>query len=119
VPKAQHRWPRIALRDVFLFTIVLAVALAVVVHTPTHNIYAWLFTIIDCAVIANMGFACCWLAWGRSRPTARWIVAPLIFAFNIIATQAWLYWFSYGLTTFSHTFPETLSAHWADRFRRY
>ena len=120
-PLRTRNLPRISLRDVFLFTVALSAGLAVIVRAPNRNPFAWLFTLIDGAVFASMGLACVWLAAGRARLIYRLAAAPLIIAFNIIATQAWLYWFTYGLTSFSHNraTPKGLNAHWEDRFRRY
>jgi len=118
LPATHRKWPRLSLRDVFLFTIVVAAILAVFVNAPKRGMYAWLFTIIDGAMIASIGLACAWLAVGRARLAYRLLAAPLIIAYGIAVTYFWINRLSGSFASY-FTGTRTFDVIWSNLWRRF
>jgi hypothetical protein len=112
----RRRWPRIALRDSFLLTLVVAAILTVVVNAPPKTPRAWAITFVDGLVLASMGLACAWVAIGRSNWMLRLAATPLVAVYCFFATPIWLMWYGRRLPSGpsrGRTFVQTLQADWS------
>ncbi|MEX2315636.1 MAG: hypothetical protein WD669_00685 [Pirellulales bacterium] len=121
-PAAFRRWPRIALRDVFLLMIVAATVLTIIVRAPARSFADWLLAGVDAGVLAVMGFACTWLVLGVTSVRIRLAALPLVFAFCVFGTAMWLEFFSpnlerYFVVAFRWTFQKRMEDIWSRYWR--